>query len=88
MKTAQQLERYFKGAANHHRISILLLVEKEPGVSVEGIAEALSTDLKNVSQHSRRLVQAGLLNKQYRGRRVVHELSPYGRAFLKFMRTF
>ncbi len=28
MKTAKQLERYFKGVANHRRLEILLLVVK------------------------------------------------------------
>ena len=34
------------------------------------------------------LVNAGLLNKISDGRYVVHSLSPYGKAFLKFMTTF
>lgn len=88
MKTAKQLERYFKGAANHWRIAILLTVEKNSGISLEDIARKLEGDFKNISQHTRRLVQAGLLNKKYKGRRVEHSLSPYGRSFLKFMRTF
>ncbi len=88
MKTPKQLERYFKGAANHWRIAILLAVEKNEGIAVEEIAEELDADFKNVSQHTRRLVQAGLLNKKYRGRQVAHSLSPYGKSFLKFMKTF
>ncbi len=89
MKTAKQLERYFKGAANHWRIAILLIVEKEEGITVEGITEALDkADFKNISQHTRRLVQAGLLNKSYLGRQVTHTLSPYGKMFLKFMKSF
>jgi len=88
VKTPKQLERYFKGAANHWRIAILLAVEKNEGIAVEEIAEELDADFKNISQHTRRLVQAGLLNKKYRGRQVAHTLSPYGKSFLKFMRTF
>jgi len=88
MKTPKQLERYFKGAANHRRIAILILVQNSEGITVEGIAGRLSTDFKNISQHTRRLVQAGLLNKEYRGRQVAHSLSPYGKAFLVFMKTF
>ena len=87
-KTSRQLERYFKGAANHRRISILRVVEKNNGITVEEIARALSTNFKTVSQHTRTLVHAGLLNKNYRGREVMHSLSPYGRAFLTFMKTF
>ena len=88
MKTPKQLERYFKGAANHRRIAILFTVKKNEGISVEEISDALSTNFKTISQHTRSLVQAGLLNKQYRGRQVAHSLSPYGLTFLKFMRSF
>ena len=88
MKTAKQLERYFKGAANHRRIAIMLIVEKNDGITVEEIADALAANFKTVSQHTRSLVHASLLNKKYRGRQVTHSLSPYGKAFLKFMKTF
>jgi DNA-binding MarR family transcriptional regulator len=88
MKTSKQLERYFKGAANHRRISILLAVEKNDGITVEEISEELDANFKTISQHTRSLVQAGLLNKTYQGRQVAHSLSPYGRSFLKFMKTF
>jgi len=88
MKTPEQLQRYFKGAANHWRVAILLIVEKWDGIAVEEITKELNGDFKNISQHTRRLVQAGLLNKKYRGRQVTHSLSPYGKSFIKFMKTF
>ncbi len=88
MQTPKQLERYFKGAANHRRIAILKVVAIQADISVAGIAQALNSNFKTISQHTRALVQAGLLNKRYRGRQVIHRLSPYGKAFLKFMKTF
>jgi len=88
MKTSKQLERYFKGAANHRRIDILLTVEKNNGITVGEIAGELGANLKTISQHTRSLVQAGLLNKKYRGQEVMHSLSPYGKSFLRFMKTF
>lgn len=88
MKTSRQLERYFKGAANHRRLDILRLIAKHEGMILEGIADTLGCNLKTVSEHTRRLVQAGLLDKKYRGRRVEHSLSPYGRRFLDFANTF
>lgn len=88
LKTAKQLERYFKGVANHRRIDILLLVEKNDGISVEGMADKLKANLKTISQHTHSLVRAGLLNKRYTGRQVAHSLSPYGKAFIRFIRTF
>jgi len=87
-KTAKQLERYFKGAANHRRIDILFTVERNDGIIVEEIADALEANFKTISQHTRSLVHAGLLNKKYRGRQVTHSLSPYGKSFLRFMKTF
>ena len=88
MKTPKQLERYFKGAANHWRIAILAIVHKKEGITVEGIADELGGNIKTISQHTKALVQAGLLNKKYLGRKVAHALSPYGKAFLRFMKTF
>ncbi|MEO0118543.1 MAG: helix-turn-helix transcriptional regulator [candidate division WOR-3 bacterium] len=88
MKTPKQLQRYFKGVANHWRISILLLVEKEEGISVDGICQSLRGNFKTISQHTLALVQAGLLNKKYQGRQVVHFLSPYGKRFVQFIKTF
>ena len=88
MKTSKQLERHFKGAANYHRIDILLLVFKEPNITVEEISEKLDVNFKTVSEHTRRLVQSGLLNKRYAGRSVGHSLSPYGQRFVKFINIF
>jgi len=88
MKTPKQLERYFKGAANHRRIAILCIVDKNEGITVEGITDELNANFKTISQHTRTLVHAGLLNKTYHGRQVAHSLSPYGKSFLNFMKTF
>lgn len=87
-KTGKQLERHFKGVANHHRIEILLKISECSGMSVEEIAVAQRANFKTISEHTRRLVQAGLINKQYVGRRVVHSLTPYGSTFVAFIRTF
>ena len=88
MKTAKQLERYFKGAANHRRLEVLRLLFKSDGMTLEGIAEVLDCNLKTISEHTRRLVQAGLLNQKYQGREVAHSLSPYGKMFVGFMGKF
>lgn len=88
MKTSKQLERHFKGVANHWRIDILLLVKKSDGITLEKIAESLNCNIKTASEHTRRLVQAGLLNKKYQGRAVTHSLSPYGKRIHKFISNF
>jgi len=88
MKTVKQLERYFKGPANHRRLEILFLIEKNDGLTLNEIATTLNCNNKTISEHTRRLVQAGLLSKKYQGCRVLHSLSPYGRKFAEFTKTF
>jgi DNA-binding MarR family transcriptional regulator len=87
-KTARQLERYFKGVANHRRLDILMLINKEEGITLEGISETLKCNIKTISGHTQKLVQAGLVNKRYKGKQVVHSLSPYGKEFIKFIEKF
>lgn len=88
LKTSKQLERYFKGAANHRRIEILILISKREGITVDAISEALECNMKTVSEHTRRLVNAGLINKKYKGLFVQHSLSPYGKHFISFFKLF
>jgi len=87
-KTAKQLERHFKGVANHRRIEILELIARKEGINVEEIAEELDGNFKTISVHTQRLVQSGLVNKKYKGRSVTHSLSPYGKRFHIFISTF
>ena len=87
-KTARQLERHFKGVANHHRVKILLLVAKSAGITVDGIAGSLNGNFKTISDHTRKLVLAGLVNKTYQGAFVTHTLSPSGQTFVRFIKEF
>ena len=87
-KTPRQLERYFKGVANHRRIQILDLLAGQDGLMLEEIAEKLNCNLKTISGHTQKLVQAGLIVKNYEGRAVRHKVSPYGRKINKFVQTF
>jgi len=64
------------------------LISESEGITVDEICQALNANFKTISEHIRRLVQAGLVNKKYRGRQVEHYLSPYGKKFLKFMNSF
>ena len=88
IKTSKQLERHFKGIANHRRLDILFLVRDSEGITLEQIATSLNANFRTISEHTRRLVQAGLLNKKYRGRVVEHSLSTYGQKLMKFIKTF
>lgn len=82
------MERHLKGVANHWRIEILFLVSENRGITLDGICQALNGNAKTISEHTKKLMQAGLLNKNHIGRGVAHSLSPYGQRFLKFIKTF
>ena len=82
------MERHLKGMANHYRIEILLLIAGRAGVTLEEIVQTLKANEKTLGEHTRRLYQAGLINKKYRGKFVEHTLSPYGKIFVKFLQSF
>ncbi len=87
LKSAKQMERHIKGISNHYRINILLLVAKRPGITLDTIVETLNGNEKTIGEHARRLSQAGLLSKRYRGKFVEHSLSPYGKLFTHFLKS-
>lgn len=82
------MERHLKGIANHYRIQILFLVAEHKGITLEDIVETLEANEKTIGEHTRRLYQAGLINKKYRGKFVEHTLSPYGKTFVSFLKSF
>ncbi|MEK7631062.1 MAG: hypothetical protein AAB417_03485 [Patescibacteria group bacterium] len=88
MKSPKQMERHLKGIANHYRIAILLLIAKRDGVTLDGIVDELEANGKTIGEHTRRLHLAGLINKTYRGKFVEHSLSPYGKTFVQFLKSF
>jgi predicted transcriptional regulator len=88
IKTSKQIERHFKGIANHYRIDILIFVDKNHNATVDDLAVGLNANFKTISEHTRRLVQAGLLNKSYKGRFVANSLSPYGKQVVRFIKLF
>ncbi|HVV14913.1 MAG TPA: winged helix-turn-helix domain-containing protein [Candidatus Paceibacterota bacterium] len=87
-KTAKQMERHLKGMANHYRIEILLLIARHEGVTLDTIAATLNANEKTIGEHTRRLYVAGLIAKKYRGKFVEHRLSPYGKIFVRFLKSF
>jgi len=88
IKTPKQMERHLKGMANHHRIEILMIIDENGGITLDEIINRTAANAKTIGEHTRRLYQAGLINKKYRGHFVEHELSPYGRIFVRFLKTF
>lgn len=87
IKTARQMERHIKGIANHYRIKILLLIDKNKNITLDGIISSLKANDKTIGEHTRRLSQAGLVNKKYNGHNVLHSLSPYGEKFVDFLKS-
>ena len=88
IKTAKQMERHLKGMSNHYRIEILFLIARHPDITVADIVTSLKANGKTIAEHTRRLYLAGLINKKYRGKFVEHTLTPYGRTFVKFLKSF
>lgn len=82
------MERHLKGMANHYRIDILLLLAEQERITLEQIVKAIRANEKTLGEHTRRLLNAGLINKKYRGKFVEHTLSPYGKTFVRFLKTF
>jgi len=87
MKTARQLEKITKGIANHRRIEILYLLDKDPGLTLTNLTTKLNANDKTISEHTHRLVHSGLIYKYPSGPHVRHELTPLGTIILKFLRT-
>jgi predicted transcriptional regulator len=87
-KTSKQLERHIKGVSNHWRIEILVQVANEEGLSLDEICERVKGNIKTISEHTKKLQTAGLLNKKYHGKSVSHSLSPYGKVFIDFLSSF
>jgi DNA-binding MarR family transcriptional regulator len=82
-----ELENILKGIASHRRIQVLELLYYEPDLSVLDIAEKLNVDFRTVSQHTRRLAQAGLVAKRHEGSSVRHSITERGKSILLFCRT-
>jgi len=88
MKDSRKLERVFKGTANHWRIEILMLIKRNPEITMFEIARLLYGNNKTISEHTKKLVAAGLVRKKYLGREVTHELSPYGEKVCEILKKF
>ncbi len=87
MKNLKELERVFKGCANVHRISILLVLERRPKLSGLDIADALRGDFRTISEHLRKLALAGLIAKRRNGLALEHTLTDTGTRVLGFCRN-
>lgn len=71
-----------KGAANGHRVKILVLLDKTADLSVGDLAEKLYINFRTASEHTKKLTNAGLISKKYQQNFVTHTLTPLGKKLL------
>ncbi len=83
----KKAEKIVKGFANHWRIRVLELLRKNPDLSVDQITESLGANYLTASVHIKRLADAGLITKRYRGRFVLHSLTRRGKNIITFCKT-
>jgi DNA-binding transcriptional ArsR family regulator len=74
-----------KGAGNHRRLRILLLLSQTPHLCLEQIHQRAGGSLPTIAEHAQRLALAGLVQKRYRGREVEHTLAPLGQRILTLL---
>ena len=86
-KRYRQLERLVRGFSNHRRIQMLEILTATPEMDVAGLARACGVNFRTASDHTVRLIRAGLVFKQQKGRRVLHTVSERGTSVLAFLRT-
>ena len=86
-KIVRRFERIFKGAGNHYRIRILMLLGENTDYSLWAISQKLDADFRTISGHTDKLKRAGLIEKRYIGQTVYHELTPYGGKILEFIKS-
>lgn len=72
------LEHVFKGAANHRRLEILMLLTKRNNLSTDEIVTALGINYQTAVEHLRRLVLSGLALSYREGSIVRYAISSRG----------
>ncbi len=88
IKNSKQLERHFKGVSSYRRIEIIILVQKNPSITLDKISENLDANYKTISDHVSRLVRSGLISRKQKGINAEYILTPYGKIFSDFIYDF
>lgn len=84
----KKIEKMVKAFANHRRIQILELLESDSNMTVDGISKRLEVGFFTISDHIRKLYDAGLVEKRYRGRFVLNSITKSGKKILSFCKMF
>ena len=87
MLKIRAIEQIVRSFANHRRIEMLDLIEREPELSVDEISEKLKMDYKLGSFYTKRLLIAGLIMKKSKGKSICHKVTDRGLFVLTFVRT-
>jgi DNA-binding transcriptional ArsR family regulator len=74
-----ETEKVFKGLANHHRLNMLEIIQKNGPINLFDLAQRSGVNYRTASEHSRRLRIAGLVSTKYQGQDVMHVLTPLGK---------
>lgn len=86
-KIAKRIERVFKGVSHSKRARILEYVAEENNTSLWEISQGLDIEFRNASHHTEIMEKAGLIEKKYVGKSVMHFLTPYGQRVYDFMKS-
>lgn len=87
MKKSDEIAEVGKGISNHYRIDVLKVLEKNPSITLDELADITNIHYKTLSSHTARLHRSGLISKQYLGQSVQHSLTKRGKVILKFLRN-
>jgi DNA-binding transcriptional ArsR family regulator len=77
-----KLERIMKGCANHRRLEIMYMLQREPELSVIDIAHRLDVQEGTIGAHMRKLAIAGLVMKRNDSKYVRHALTDRAKIIL------
>jgi len=84
----KKIEKITKAFANHRRIQILELLDNSQGFSVDDISKKLNVGFFTISDHIRKLADAGLIDKKNKGRFVINSINKRGKCILSFCKMF
>lgn len=75
---AAELERLFQALADRHRLKVVNMLAQTDGeaICVCDFQDALGLKQPSVSYHLKRLVDAGVLEREQRGRHAFYSLRP------------
>ena len=83
-----EIQQMFKMMGNDYRMRILILLGQQQGLTLDQINQNVGGDFANISSHTKKLEQAGLISKKYKNKFVFHSLTLNGKRSLKALNQF